>query len=117
MEFKIISDTENPLFNRREIEGEIHVDVTPSRDEVVKLLAEKFSTHQDTIKIRTIKGSFGARVFIIVANIYKSKKEKDEVELKKKKELESERKAQDAQKQVEEPAEEKSSEEPKQENE
>lgn len=96
MEFKIISDIENPLFNRREIEGEIHTDVTPSRDETTKILAEKFSIQQDTIKIRTIKGSFGARVFIIVANIYKSKKEKDEVELKKKKDLESEKKAEES---------------------
>jgi len=97
MEIKIISDIENHLFNRREIEGDIHTNVTPSREDVRQVLAEKFSTSTDTIKIRTIKGKFGSKVFLIVANIYKSKEDKDKIELKKKKDVEFEKK------QVEEP--------------
>lgn len=92
MDFKTISDTENQLFNRREIEGEIHAEVTPSREQVTQLLSEKFSSTPETIKIRTIKGKFGSKVFLIVANIYKSKEDKDKVELKKKKDVEREKK-------------------------
>jgi len=91
MEFKTISDTENPLFNRREIEGELHAEVSPSREEVRKLISEKFSASEDIIKIRTIKGKFGSKVFLIVANIYKSKGDMDKIELKKKKDAESEK--------------------------
>ena len=91
MEFKTISDTENALFNRREIEGDIHAEIVPSREEVRKILAEKFSVDEDTIKIRTIKGKFGSKVFVVVANIYKSKEDRDKIELKKKKDTEAEK--------------------------
>jgi len=97
MQFKTISDIENPLFNRREIEGEIHTEVVPSRGEVRKILAEKFSVGDDTIKIRTIKGKFGSKVFLIVANIYKSKEDKEKVEHRKKKDFELEKKQAEAQ--------------------
>ena len=90
MDLKIITDTENKLFNRREIEGEIHVDSAPSRQEVIKVISEKFSVKPEVIKIRTIKGKFGEKIFLIVVNIYKSKEEKDRVELKKKKDTHSE---------------------------
>lgn len=84
MEFKIIIDTQNPLFNRREIEGEVHAEVTPSRAEVAQILAKKFSADIETIKIRTIKGRFGSKTFVVVANIYASKKDKDKIEAKSK---------------------------------
>ena len=93
MDFKIISEIENPLFNRKEIEGEIHSEVTPSREEVTKIISEKFSAPSETIKIRTIKGKFGQKVFLIVANIYKSKEDKDKIENKKKKDIALEKKS------------------------
>ena len=102
MEFKIITDIENPLFNRREIQGEIKTDVTPSREEVRKLISKKFNADEDAIKIKTIEGKFGSTEFVIVANIYKSKKEMDKVELKKKKDIESEKKKEEARKAQEE---------------
>lgn len=92
MELKIISDIENPLFNRREIEGELEAQITPSRKEVEKILSEKFSVQPECIKIRTIKGKFGKKIFLIVANIYSSKQEKDKTEFKKKKDIEAEKK-------------------------
>jgi len=101
MQFKIITETENPLFGRKEIEGEIHADVTPNREEVAKIISEKFSTNTETIKIRTIKGKFGQKVFLIVANIYNSKEDKDKIENKKKKDIEIEKKQQEAKKPVE----------------
>ena len=101
-DLKIITDTENPLFNRREIEGEIYSEATPSRDEVRKILSEKLSANQDAIKIRTINSKFGQKVFLIVANIYNSKEEMDKIELKKKKDAESEKKSAERKKQEEE---------------
>ena len=92
MDFKIISDVENSLFNRREIEGEIHAEVTPSKEEVAKLISEKIKVSEDAIKIKTIMGKFGSRVFLIVANIYSSKKEKDDIEQMTKQEKEAEEK-------------------------
>ncbi|MFH1608321.1 MAG: hypothetical protein ABIA78_04275 [archaeon] len=96
MELKIISETENPLFNRKEIEGEIETDVAPSREDVRKVISEKFSANSENIKVRTIMGKFGSRVFVIVANIYDSKENLDKYEIKKKKDAESEKKATEA---------------------
>lgn len=89
MDLKIISDNENPLFNRREIEGDIHAESSPSREEVTKIISDKFSVNPEVVKIRTIKGKFGEKVFLIVANIYKSKEDLDNTELKKKKDIEA----------------------------
>lgn len=102
MEFKIISDIENPVFNRREIQGELQTDASPSREEVRKIISENLKVSEDTIKVKTILGKFGSKIFIIVANIYSSKEEMDKIELKKKKDIESEKKKQDARKAEEE---------------
>ena len=90
MEFKTIIDTQNPLFNRREIEGEVYAEVTPSRVEVRKMIAEKFSISPQAIKIKKITGQFGSNVFLIDINIYPSQEKKDAVEFKTKKEKEVE---------------------------
>jgi ribosomal protein S24E len=96
MEFKIISEIKNPLFDRKEIEGEIRTNITPSRTDVAKLLSEKFSVPVENIKIRTILGKFGSKIFIINANIYSSKEDKDKIEIKKKKDIEAEKKLEEA---------------------
>lgn len=93
MKLKITEEKENKLFNRKEIEGFIESDATPSRQDVAKLLAEKFSVPAENIKIKKITGKFGAKVFDIEANIYSSKEEKDSIELKKKKDGGAEKKA------------------------
>ena len=91
MELKIISDVENPLFNRREIEAEIDTDVTPNKVDVTKLISEKTKSPVENIKIRTIQGKFGSKIFIIVANIYKSVQDKENTEQKTKQEKELEK--------------------------
>jgi len=85
MELNITNETENLLFDRREIYGNIKANSTPSRIEVTKALAEKFSTSEENIKIKKIEGKFGAQTFDVEANIYTSKENKDKVEIKKKK--------------------------------
>ena len=93
MELKITEEKENALFNRKEIKGFIDSEVVPSRIETSKILSEKFKIPWENIKIKKIVGKFGSKTFSVEANIYSSKQDKDSIELKKKKEIESEKKA------------------------
>lgn len=92
MEMKIINETENLLFSRKELRLEIEAEVTPSYVEVEKLISEKFSTNIENIKIDKIEGKFGVQKFLIIAKIYKSKKDKYNFEIKTKKQREAEKK-------------------------
>ena len=91
-EIKVIKEKENPFFNRKEIKVFIHSEKSPSREEVSKILSEKFSVPFTNIKIKKIHGNFGSKTFNIEASLYSSKEDKDSVELKKKKEIEIEKK-------------------------
>ncbi len=86
MELKITEEKENALVNRKEIKGHIKSEISPSRAEISRLLSEKFSLPIENVRIKEIRGKFGTKIFNIKANIYSSKKDKDEIELKKKKE-------------------------------
>ena len=86
MTLKIIEEKHNALFGRKEVKASIESKTTPSRKEITEMLAQKFSVHADHVKITKIAGSFGSKVFTILASIYSSKEEKNIVELKKKKE-------------------------------
>lgn len=88
--FKIIDEKENPLFNRKEVRASIEADITPSNADIVKLISEKFSTQPENIKIKKIEGSFGLNNFIIIANIYNSKEDKESIERKSKGEISAE---------------------------
>lgn len=83
---KIISENQNELFKRKEIEANVDAEVTPSKVEVEKLISEKFSTSPEKMFIKNIKGKFGSRTFKIVVNIYNSQEEKQAIEFRKKKE-------------------------------
>ncbi len=83
--FKILEEKENQLFNRKEIQVSIEAEVTPSNSDIEKLISEKFSTQIENIKIKKISGKFGSKTFTIFANIYASKKDKENIEPKSKK--------------------------------
>ena len=85
MELEIISEKENHLFNRREIQLNIKAETTPNRENVRKLISEKFSTPVENIKIKKILGKFGSKIFIITANIYASEEDKNKTESKSRK--------------------------------
>lgn len=93
MKLKITEEKGNALFNRKEIKGFIDSEIVPSRTETSKVLSEKFKVPWENIKIKKIIGKFGSKTFSVEANIYSSKQDKDSIELKKKKEIESEKKA------------------------
>lgn len=90
---KILEEKENSLFNRKELKLEIESDVTPSHAEIEKLISEKFSADAEKIKINKIEGKFGVRKFLVLANIYNSKEDKENFEIKTKKQREAEKKA------------------------
>lgn len=92
MEIKITEEKENPLFKRKEIKAVMHSEKSPSREEVATLLSKKLSMPSEGVKIKKIHGNFGSKTFNIEANLYSTKENKDSVELKKKKEIESEKK-------------------------
>jgi len=89
---EVINETENKLFNRKEIQVKVESDVTPSHEEAKKLISEKFSTQPENIRIKKIAGKFGAKVFEISANVYSSEEEKNKIEVFSKKEAEREKK-------------------------
>lgn len=91
-EIKVIEEKENPFFNRKEVKVFIRSEKSPSREEVSKILSEKFSVPLMNIKIKKIHGNFGSKTFNIEASLYSSKEQKDSVELKKKKEIGTEKK-------------------------
>ena len=89
---KIIHEKENNLFNRREIQIKINSKVTPKKAETEETISEKFSVPKENIKIIKILGKFGSNDFLIVANLYKSKEDKEKTEAKSKKEKAEEKK-------------------------
>lgn len=111
----IIKETENPLFKRKEIELEVQAEVTPSYVDVKKMLVKKFSVKLDTIRIKKIHGSFGSKTFLITANIYNTKEDRDSTEHFSKKEKEAMKKAEEPAPESEKPLEEKPKEEFKEE--
>ncbi len=90
---KILEEKENPLFNRNEVILEITNEVVPSNKEVEKLISEKFSSNPQKIKIKKIEGRFGSKNFKIIANIYSSENDKNNIEIKTKKQRDAEKKA------------------------
>ncbi len=93
MEFKVVVEKENLLFKRKEIEGLLQVETTPTKAQVITLLSEKYSVPEKNIAIDTIDGRFGSKEFIVVAQLYDSEEDKDATEIKTKKQRNAEKKA------------------------
>lgn len=91
-EIKLIKQKENPLFDRKEIEIEVHADSAPQKKETFEFLAKKFSAPAENIRIKKISGKFGTNNFFITAHIYKNKNSKFAVEFYSKKQKEKEEK-------------------------
>jgi ribosomal protein S24E len=106
MDFKVISDKNNPLFNRREIEGFVNSQKTPSYLEVLEMIKDKYSVSEESIKIKKIEGVFGSKDFKVVVSIYESEEEKNKLERKDKKDVELEKKLAEIKESMNKPAEE-----------
>ena len=88
----ILEEKENPLYNRKEIKIIGKSKINPNKIDSEKLISEKFSKPVENIVIKKIKGKFGRDTFLITANIYNSKEDKEKTEFKSKKEKEVEAK-------------------------
>ncbi|MCL5018479.1 MAG: hypothetical protein M1416_01785 [Candidatus Pacearchaeota archaeon] len=82
----ILKQKENPLFNRREVEVNLESNVPPKINEAEEVLSKKFSVNSDSVKVKKIAGKFGSTNFVITANVYPSKEDKEKIERKSKKE-------------------------------
>ncbi|MEK6827645.1 MAG: hypothetical protein AABX99_04135 [Nanoarchaeota archaeon] len=78
----IVKEKKNPIFDRREIEINALLSVSPKIKEAEEMIGKEFSANPENVKIKKIKGRFGSTNFIITANIYTSKEEKDKIETK-----------------------------------
>lgn len=113
MSLKIISEKDNFLFSRKEVVLAYEAEKLPSNEEVRKLVADKFKSKPELVRIQKIQGKFGSTLFRIVADVYSSQEEFDRLVKKTKKELEEEKKAEEAKKAEEEEARKKAEEEAK----
>lgn len=82
MEFKEIRKHENPLFNRKEVEVIVETHSSLKVSEAEQMLAEKYSSSPENIKVKKIAGKFGSKKFLITANIYHTKEDKEKIEQK-----------------------------------
>jgi ribosomal protein S24E len=87
------NETENALFNRREIEAVVETGASVSNDEAAKLVSEKTSVPVEHIRVNQVKSGFGKSEFKILADVYGSKEDKDKYVKKTKQEIEAEKKA------------------------
>jgi ribosomal protein S24E len=95
MELQILKENQSLLFPRKEIEGILSANASPSHKDVTVLLSKKFSSPEDTIRVKKIEGKFGSQKFKLSAFVYKSKEDLDKTEVKTKQELEAIKKAKD----------------------
>ncbi len=96
-EIKIIEDEQNPLLERRRIKIIIEAEKNPTIQEATKKVAEQFKTAEENIAIKQVKGKFGRNTFLISANVYNNKENKEKIEPKpKKKKGEQEKKEEPA---------------------
>ncbi len=94
--YNLLNNFENALFNRREIKFSVTAKSTPNHEEIEKFISEKFKLPVENIKLKQIKGEFGSNVFVIKANLYSSMEDKENIENKKKWEIEKVKKLQEA---------------------
>lgn len=113
MSIEIISEKENLLFSRKEVIIAGQFDSAPSKEEAKKIVADKFKSDSELVRIEKIEGKFGTNFFRIIADIYSSREEFNRLVKKTKKELEEEKKAEEARKAAEEEARKKAEEEAK----
>jgi len=81
---KTLEDKQNVLLKRREVKIIVEAGKNPSMQEASKAIAENFKTAEENVAIKEIKGKFGMKTFLISANVYNNKEDKEKIEPKKK---------------------------------
>lgn len=76
-EHKIIERKYNPFFAREEVKIVGEFAKNPSFEESTELVAREMKADKENILVRQIKGKFGRNTFLIKAESYKNKEDKD----------------------------------------
>ena len=66
----MLSEKTNSLFRRKEVELIYKAEQNPSNTEAVQIVADMTNSNVENITVRTIKGRFGVKTFLIKADIY-----------------------------------------------
>ena len=77
METKIIEKKQNPFFMREEVKLIGEFSKNPSFEESTELVAKEMKAEKENILVREIKGKFGRNTFLIKAEAYKNKEDRD----------------------------------------
>ncbi len=81
MNLQILNERENRLLHRTEIEARVTFDsATPSREEIIKLIAAKKNVPENLVIVENIDQKFGQRVADVFIKIYESESTLKELE-------------------------------------
>jgi ribosomal protein S24E len=90
---EIKSDIRNEIFKRNEINAVVESEKNLSFDEARKIFVEETKKPEENIDLYNVKGNFGSNSFVISANVYDSKEDKDKAEQKTQKQRKAEAEA------------------------
>lgn len=82
--FEILEKKKNELLDREEITAIVRSTVTPSKDQVKKLLVSELKSDADLIVLRNIYSKFGEQEFKINAYVYTNKETLERLKTEKK---------------------------------
>lgn len=81
MDIQVISEKNNPVLNRREIDFKvIHDEATPSRKSIVERLAATQNSKVGLVFVDSLKTEFGKRETIGYAKIYETEERAKQIE-------------------------------------
>lgn len=82
MKTEVLENRKNPLLKREEIKIIVHSEANPSFQDALKLVAEHSKKPEGDIAVKSVKGKFGRKTFLISANIYHNQEDKEAIEPK-----------------------------------
>jgi len=77
MESRILEQKENKFFNRKEVKIILEAGKNPGFEDAATAVAEQLKADKENIFVKKIKGKFGRDTFLISAEIYKNKEDRD----------------------------------------
>lgn len=74
MNVNLISNTENKLLERKEIQAEVSFDgATPKRAELKEAVSHKVGANPELVVLRKVSSNFGRKTVLIIAHAYSKK--------------------------------------------
>ncbi len=70
-----VKEKANPLLSRKEVLATINFDSsTPSRRDIIKFIAAKYSTKESLVAIKKVHGRFGKKEALVEGAVYENEK-------------------------------------------